>query len=147
MAWVCAAAEAVLEGPAHSLGGQLDVQRGEGRLVLITGSLQAAASAICDRCGDPTERAVDTEVALKYLPHSDEIDPEFELGVDDLDLGWYRNGQLDLSDALREALALALPTRTLCLDSAGCEARTQALLERDNGKATGHPAFAALLEQ
>ena len=145
--WMRAAAEAVLEGQPHELKGQLDVQRGENRRVNIIGVVRAAAAAICDRCGDPIERVIDTEVALSYLQHRDEVNADFELGVDDLDVGWYRNAHVDLSDVLREALALALPTRTLCLDSVGCDARTKALLVQESTEDTGHPAFAALREQ
>ena len=142
--WVREAGHAVLEASPTRLAGQLDVRRGGGKRVVVRSRLEAAAPAVCDRCGDPTELVVRAQSELSYLPHRDEPHAELELGVDDLDVGWYRQGQLQVADVLREALALALPSRVTCSDSAGCDARTQALLEQAGEETGGHPAFAAL---
>ena len=141
--WVREAAEAALDAPADSLSGELDVQV-KSRRVSVRGHVDASAAALCDRCGEQTDRAVHADVVLSYLPENDDFAAELELQADDLDVGWYRDGEIDLGDVLREALALALPPRTTCSDSAGCDARTQALLERDGAAETGHPAFAVL---
>lgn len=142
--WVREAGHAVLEASPTTLTGRLDVRRGRGKRVVVDGLLDASAPAVCDRCGDPTELRVHTETTLHYLPHRDELHAELELGVDDLDVGWYRQGQLEVANVVREMLALELPSRITCLDSAGCDARTQALLEQAGESTGGHPAFAAL---
>lgn len=143
--WVRAAAATALDAEPSVVGGQLDIQA-RGKKVEVRGEVHATAPAICDRCGADTEQSVEAELALAYLPDDHgAFEAELELGADDLDLGWYRGGELDLGDVLREALALALPSRTICSDTAGCDARTEALLESD-AEEPGHPAFAALGE-
>ncbi len=57
-----------------------------------------------------------------------EPDEESFLSDEDLEIGWYEGGELDLGDILREALALELPLRVVCVDEAACDARTDALL-------------------
>ena len=141
-AWVCEAATTALDGAPVALSGNLDLQV-TSRRVAVRGSVEAQSPAHCDRCGESTERSIQTEISLSYLPENDSMDAELELRADDLDVGWYRDGEIDLGDVLREALALALPSRTLCSDSAGCDARTEALLERERA-AEAPSAFAAL---
>lgn len=143
--WVRDAATVALDAEPSSVGGQLDIQA-RGKKVEVRGDVNASAPATCDRCGTDFERSVQTELALAYLPEGrGAFEAELELGADDLDVGWYRDGELDLGDVLREALALALPSRTICSDTAGCDARTEALLESDAEEPV-HPAFAALAD-
>ena len=144
--WTRDAAADALEAAADSLSGFLDVQRASGRTVRVLAEVQTKAPATCDRCSEAALRTVQTEVELRYLPHSDEAEAELELGADDLDIGWYHGGALDLGTVLREVIALAISARTLCSDTAGCDTRTAALLEQGSATETGHPAFAALSE-
>ncbi len=107
------------------------------------------APGLCDRCGEDLQQRIAFESDLRYRPEETEAsaarpDEEVELGEDDLDVGWYRDGHLSLPDVLREAVALALPSRIVCSDTAACEARTRAMLEANSEEAGGHPAFAAL---
>ena len=91
------------------------------------------------------EQLVETEISLAYLPEDHgRYDAELELEADDLDVGWYRDGELYLGDVVREGLALAMPSRIICTDTAGCNARTQALLQGERTESAGHPAFEAL---
>ncbi|NCG17835.1 MAG: hypothetical protein GWP91_02340 [Rhodobacterales bacterium] len=102
------------------------------------------APATCDRCGQLTERNVEVDIDLTYLPHLDEREAELELGADDMDIGWYRDGALQLADVVREALALELPSRTVCIDTEGCNARTEALLDEASQHGADNSVFAAL---
>lgn len=107
--------------------------------------VRVEAPAICDRCGEDIQLVVEIDSDLLYQPESTErTEEEVELAQDDLDVGWYRDGNLSLPDILMEAVALELPSRVLCTDEEACEARTQALLEAASEGSRGHPAFAAL---
>ena len=86
-------------------------------------------------------------VQIKYLPYAEHAEGETEIEAQDLEVGWYHEGHLELAAVLSEALALALPSRTVCNDSTACDARTQALLDQaaeELGGPKGHPGFAAL---
>lgn len=131
--WAVAAATEALDGAPVRLVGRIDVTRASQKgVVQVDVDVDAATAAVCDRCGDPCERGSHPVVRLLYAPEekgSAAYDGgEIELEAADLDVGWYVDGHLDLGDVLREALALELPTRTVCADSAGCDSRTDALL-------------------
>lgn len=72
------------------------------------------------RSGDRAARAADLAESGSH--------PEIELAEDDLDVGWYRGGELDLQEVIGEALALETPPRVVCADVAECDKRTDALL-------------------
>ncbi|MCB9677884.1 MAG: DUF177 domain-containing protein [Alphaproteobacteria bacterium] len=107
--------------------------------------VHAEADGLCDRCGEEVHRGVDLDTDLVYQPEPTSVsEEEIELGEDDLDVGWYRDGHLSLPDILMEAVALELPSRVLCTDEEACEARTRAMLAAASEGGAGHPAFAAL---
>lgn len=141
--WVREAATFALDADPTALSGDLDIQVNAKR-VSVRGAVQVTAPAACDRCSEEVVLDLESDIALSYLPEHDHFDAELELGADDLDVGWYRDGELDLGDVLREALALALPSRTTCSDSAGCDARTRALLEHESDDEGASSPFAAL---
>jgi uncharacterized metal-binding protein YceD (DUF177 family) len=128
--WARQAAERALEAPALRLGGQITVHAPEAlRRVRVEVRVNAAAVRACDRCGEDTELDVVAEGSLTY--HPEEQGPKAEevrLSEEEMDVGWYAEGQIDVADVLSEALALALPSRVTCVDAAACDARTAALL-------------------
>ena len=131
--WAAEAAKEALDGPVSGLTGDIEVTRASQKgVVLVDVNVSATATAACDRCGEPCERIASPVIRLLYAPEekgSAAYDGgEIELEADDLEVGWYRGGELDLGDVLREALALELPSRTVCADSVGCDSRTDALL-------------------
>jgi uncharacterized metal-binding protein YceD (DUF177 family) len=131
--WAVEAATEALDGRPVRLTGRVEVTRASQKgVVLVDVDVDAVTAAPCDRCGEPCERGSHPVVRLLYAPEekgSAAYDGgEIELEADDLEVGWYRQGELDLGDVLREALALELPARTVCADSAGCDSRTDALL-------------------
>lgn len=120
-----------------------------GRGVIAMVGLDMGWSTGCDRCGEPVQVQLETKETLRYQPEDPSVPPgaeheEVELEEDDLDVGWYRDGTLSLADVVSEAIALALPMRNVCEDTAGCDARTTKLLEGSAESAGGHPGFAAL---
>lgn len=148
--WAREAAALALEGAPSSLSGSIAVSPPvQHRSVEVEVAADAAAVGVCDRCGEAVDVSVHVQSTLRYLPANSgdsalSEDEEIELAEDDLDLGWYEDGSLVLADVLTEALALATPSRILCEDTTGCEARTTALLEAAKPDLVGHPAFAAL---
>jgi uncharacterized metal-binding protein YceD (DUF177 family) len=144
--WASDAARGALDGPPVALGGELVLVRGGGG-VEVTGSLHASVDRACERCGEAVRLDVSNEaVDLVYLPDDGpavDARGEVRLGADDLDVGFYRGGVLDLADVVSEILALELPSRVACADVAPCDARVQALIAAEGGGANPSP-FAAL---
>lgn len=147
--WARVAATEALEGTVRSLAVEMSIRPPRGREVEAEVRAEATWDVTCDRCGIALVQAMKTEVSLRYLPAGTELaesdDEEgVELAEDELDLGWYEDGSLVLAGVLSEALALATPSRMLCEDLAGCDARTEALLAEAGEPPVGHPGFAAL---
>jgi uncharacterized protein len=108
-------------------GGTLrsQVERGDDESVHVRGRLAARLGLQCGRCLEPFELPVDQELDLFYLPHrpdagADEEEEEVELSDRDMVVAFYRGGQLDLGQMVREQFFLALPMKRLCrADCAG----------------------------
>lgn len=142
--WVAEAAATVLEVSASSVSGSLLLQL-RGQSVRATGHLRASGPRTCERCGEAVELVLDTDVDLSYVPITDSPDggSEVRLVAGDLDVGWYSNGALEVDQVVSEGLALALPPRIICADTAACDAR----VERQLGATPPMPSdspFAAL---
>jgi uncharacterized metal-binding protein YceD (DUF177 family) len=164
-AWAKESAGVALETEPTALEGTLEVQRASDRpdaadlrragrlppgLVGVLVRAEARGERACDRCTEPVQLALQVETPLSYLPlvpteapekSADEDEDEL-VEEEDLDVGWYTNGEIDLAAVLREALALALPVRVVCADVPACNARTEALLQAASPPAPG--PFAAL---
>lgn len=148
--WVARTVEEAVGVEPDRLSGRLRAEPpDEGGIVDVAVSLVFEFPTDCARCGEPTTEVIDHSLSLRYSrgdskPSQRHEDEEIELKEDDLDVGWYRAGTLSLADALSEAVALALPMRSTCEDTAGCDARTAELLRGSAEQAGGHPGFAAL---
>lgn len=148
-AWALQAATRSLDATPQALEGSMLLRIASKRqgLVRVEGDVKAEAPADCDRCGEPCGMHLSEHFTLLYAPEErggESFDGgEIELSVDDLDLGWYAQGEVDLADVLREALALALPARVTCADQAECDRRTDQLLAAHAAR-PGHPTFEAL---
>ncbi|MEZ4239450.1 MAG: YceD family protein [Myxococcota bacterium] len=145
-------------------------QHGGPRADVVIVDIEAAtgAPATCDRCGEACELRIDLDTRLLYAPEGEEGEPdsaafdgvalddpsgrgegrllpdaeEIDLASsDELDLGWYQDGELILEDVLCEALSLAAPSRVVCADRAACDERTNELLAAGS---TAASPFAAL---
>lgn len=148
-AWASQAAAEAVDGTIDGLSATLRLEPPQGKEVLASVEASVRFQGTCDRCGEPVRHALETSISLRYLPAGAEVseatDEEgVELAEDELDLGWYEDGSLVLADVLTEALALATPSRLLCEDQAGCDARTEAMLAEASDVPAGHPGFAAL---
>jgi uncharacterized metal-binding protein YceD (DUF177 family) len=142
-AWAVSAARDAVEGDVSDLKGHLHLERGTRRAVKVTATGSLRASRLCDRCGCEVVISVQADEVLRYLPEGEECqEEERELSASDLDIGWYRDGAVDVSDVVSELYALALPARVLCEDTKCGQAEGSA----ETQATTGHPAFAALKE-
>jgi uncharacterized metal-binding protein YceD (DUF177 family) len=131
-AWAVEAATNALDRRPEQLEGVVTLQRAtKGGAVRVGVRAVAAADATCDRCGEPTRLVADVDTLLLYGPQESEglaFEGEIELDAEELDVGWYTDGHIDLGQVLQEALALALPVRVVCADTEACDKRTDALL-------------------
>lgn len=95
------------------------VERGDDESVHVRGHLAARLGLQCGRCLEPFEHPVDQELDLFYLPHrsnqgADEEEEDVELSDRDMVVAFYRGGQLDLGQMVREQFFLTLPMKRLC---------------------------------
>jgi len=151
--WAKDAASEALDGAAEVVEGELTLIPASDRgLIHVKGRVSARRSAGCDRCGEPCDHGAQVDVQLLYAPEARDDESfdggEIELSAEELDVGWYRDGGIDLASVLGEALALELPSRIRCADVEECDKRTAALLAAAGRSGTpGHPAFAALRDK
>ena len=110
--------EPVLAGEDASLIGHcefnLQATRAGDEVELI-GSVNAVVRFECDRCLKPLSVPIEQSFDLLYVPPLKAVD-EKELGADDLLIGFYQGGTIDLDDVVREQVELALPMTRLCAE-------------------------------
>lgn len=101
-----------LGGPAHS---DLVVAL-TGDELRVAGRVDVELELTCCRCLCRFQRPLQKRFDLKYLP-----DPvvevegeEFELSYKDLDIGFYRNDELDLMAVVSEQIVLEIPMKPIC---------------------------------
>ena len=89
--------------------------RKDGDKCHVSGRVCTTLSLSCSRCLEQFGIPCDLAVDLLYLPHSaNRGDGESEIAEDDLSTAFYRNGQIDLMQMVREQFQLALPMKPLC---------------------------------
>ena len=113
--WAVEAAKEALEGPVVSIAGDLLVLM-RGDVAEVEGELSVAVERECDRCGAQLHLRIEGPVDLVYRPVSDDVEIGRELSSGDMDLGFYRDSSLDLSEVVRDHLVLLLPLQVLCTD-------------------------------
>lgn len=100
-----------LKGPVDSR--MRVVLRGD--RVVVTGSLACDLVLTCCRCARGTEKRLGKEFSVEYWPDPRvEAGAELELKYEDLDIGFYRNDQLDLSMVISEQIVLEVPMKPIC---------------------------------
>jgi uncharacterized metal-binding protein YceD (DUF177 family) len=148
-AWAALAAASALDGDVAELSGLLHLTRGRRQEVRVKAEAHAVAQRVCDRCGQPTQLTVDADEELAYLPlvpparAANAKPDEVELAEEDLDVGWYEGGVVDLETVVSELLALAAPMRVTCVDAVRCDEQWQRALgdgSSPKGEPDGSPA-------
>ncbi len=87
--------------------------------IIARGSIQVTLSYLCGRCTADQEMVLDIPLDAVLMPRSeavgeDEDDQEVELTQEDLDVSFYDGSEIDLSDVVREAIYLEVPTYPSC---------------------------------
>jgi uncharacterized metal-binding protein YceD (DUF177 family) len=81
---------------------------------LLRGELRGDVETTCARCLEPALVHVDVPVTVTFVPAgTEDVEPESE-EEGDPDVVTFKGGELDLSDELRDELALAIPFNPLC---------------------------------
>ena len=114
----------------------------DGDVIDATGRLTAAVTQSCIASGEPVPATIDTDLAIRFMPESEDRPEEVELDANALDTVDYRGGAIDLGEAAAETLALSLdpfprsPHADAALKAAG-------VISEDEAKLASSP-FAAL---
>jgi uncharacterized protein len=104
-------------GEGHLIGPcelSLRATRADEKVELI-GSVRVVVEFECDRCLTDLSVRVEESFELLYVPPLGAGD-EHELGENDLSLGFYQDGVIDVDDLAREQIELALPMARLCTE-------------------------------
>jgi uncharacterized protein len=102
-------------GGDHSLGQcelHLRATRAGDKVELV-GNISVVATFECDRCLSPLSIPVEESFDLLYVPPLG-TGEERELEENDLSLGFYQDGIINVDDLAREQIELALPMARLC---------------------------------
>jgi len=87
--------------------------------IIITGRLKAKMELQCSRCLTDFRQDLDIPVNVVYHPVEDAVGERHALKDDELDLGFYQGGELDLQELLTEQILLNTQMKPLC--SEGCK--------------------------
>jgi uncharacterized protein len=104
-------------GEGHLIGQcelNLRATRADEKVQLI-GSVTVIVEFECDRCLSTLSIPVEASFDLLYVPPLG-TENERELEENDLSLGFYQDGIIDVDDLTREQIELALPMARLCSD-------------------------------
>ena len=81
----------------------------------VEGTVRTVLELPCSRCLESYRLPVDAALDLRYLPVSERSSgDDTEVAEEDVDISFYQDDQIDLSDLLREQFYLALPMKPLC---------------------------------
>jgi uncharacterized protein len=120
-----------------------------GVTVYLTGSIDATLELVCSRCGGSFKFPANAELKLDLNPvETVSREDEKELQAGDLEVEFYKDGIIGLTDFIREQLLLLVPMKPLCrVDCRGlCQYCGQ---DKNQGECdceppAGHPGLAGL---
>ena len=96
----------------------IDIEKAGGGLFRVAGLATATLELDCSRCVEPFAFPISAPFDLRYVPQEqDEGHGEREIQDDDLTTAYYRDGELDLVELIREQFQLALPMKPLCSEA------------------------------
>jgi uncharacterized protein len=101
-------------------GAKVDVHldKGDDESVHVRGTVAARLRMQCARCVKDYVLDAPAQLDLFYLPHQpgdqEEAADEVELSDRDMVVSYYEGDQMDLGEAIREHLFLALPMKRVC---------------------------------
>lgn len=81
----------------------------------VAGNIKAAAEKLCDRCLSPVAVTLDITFKTSYISSEYESsEKEVQVGGDDLDVDFYQDEKLDLTELVREQIILNSSETALC---------------------------------
>jgi len=85
--------------------------------IRLVGEMVTDIEALCARCLDPVAQHIDRKFDLLYRPLGvDRKGDEAAIHEPDTEIGYYQGDGLQLEDALREQILLAVPIKLVCKD-------------------------------
>jgi uncharacterized protein len=85
--------------------------------IRVKGHLTVLMEADCDRCLEPARGPVDSDFELYYRPVAEGYGEEVAIDQSEAEMGFYEGDGVELNDALREYILLALPMQRVCNDN------------------------------
>lgn len=86
--------------------------------ILLRGSISADVGLKCSRCLRDFEREMQIDVDVVYHSLSElKGEEKYEIKEDELDTGFYLEGEIDLDELLLEQIILNIPMKPLCSES------------------------------
>lgn len=84
--------------------------------IRVRGKLSVEMEMQCDRCLEPTRYPIGGPFDLFYrpAPKGGEVPHEKAIDAGESEIGFYEDGGLELSEALREQVLLSLPMHQVC---------------------------------
>jgi uncharacterized metal-binding protein YceD (DUF177 family) len=82
--------------------------RREGDAIAVEGRLHAHVVQRCVATDEPLSSDIDEPFRLRFVADHPELDEEIELNEEDCDILPYRDGQVDLGEAVAETLVLSI---------------------------------------
>lgn len=120
-----------------------------GGTVFLAGDIAAALELVCSRCGSVFQFDASSGLKLDLNPlESVSREEEKELRAGDMEVEFYKDGMIDMTDFIREQLLLLVPMKPLC--SEDCRGLCQFCGQDKNvGECSceppmGHPGLAGL---
>jgi len=128
--WLQAACEAAIEGECNKFEGEITLQRLKER-VEVCPAITGVLTTFCESCGAEINVEQSYHQPLVYLPSNfnpndksnrlpnnvkdlERISNQVGLDEDDLELGWYDNGELDVAITITEMIVLNQPSLLHC---------------------------------
>jgi len=84
--------------------------------VYVRGNVSAEVHMVCGRCLKDFDRTIEFPLELAFFPKEEEGPGEesHELMPEEMGADYYKDEEIDISEAVREHLLLNLPIRPLC---------------------------------
>lgn len=96
----------------------MDVEKAGQEAFTVRGTAASTLELVCSRCLEPFTLPVSVQFDLRYVPQAENAgEGEHEVAEDDLTTAFYRDGELDVVELLREQFQLALPMKPLCQEA------------------------------
>ncbi|MEC4684698.1 MAG: DUF177 domain-containing protein [Nitrospirota bacterium] len=86
-----------------------------GEEVRIEGDIQGRVALQCSRCLINFQKELSLNIDLLYHPAAEVAKEEtYEVSRDEINIGFYSNDEIDITQVIREQLILNLPMKALC---------------------------------